>query len=442
MKALLRCGSAPSSGSSRSGASASGAPLRPAPDELGGQQLLVGRAGGPLAQVLPEGRHPRVQLAEDHVGAVAAQHLGLRHRRQVAGLVHVAQDELAGLERRLVRVVAGNAAAFNRRLAHAILEAEWLALVRQRVDVLSPDRHDAGEIAQAVAGALKDRLKLRGIGRERDQRDMDIGRAERRFPVFGRVLADIAQLGCPRRHALLELQREAGERTLRHAQRLEALEAERRSERGLLAGIGRAGGGIEHRDQPPQQFAAGVLVVDAQQDIGAGVGRGPGVQGPGLDIMQLERDAGISGRAVRSGLGGHSGHSALFTFRHRCRRWIGRRRHCRRVGRRQIREGLGGRGVAWLTPSRMRGPLPALISSVARVSITSSLSERPPQVACVLALEQRLLDLKEAVLGIRLGDIHHQVIGQQQLGQRVVALRVRRPIRLAIKAVKDRAGWR
>ena len=53
----------------------------PAPDELGGQQLLLGRAGGALAQVLPEGRHPRVQLAEDHVGAVAAQHLGLRHRR-------------------------------------------------------------------------------------------------------------------------------------------------------------------------------------------------------------------------------------------------------------------------------------------------------------------------------------------------------------------------
>src|SRR5262249_16916048 len=39
--------------------------------------------------------------------------------------------------------------------------------------------------------------------------------------------------------------------------------------------------------------------------------------------------------------------------------------------------------VAWSTPSRMRGPLPALIISVYSVSIMSSLSERPPQLVCV-----------------------------------------------------------
>src|SRR6185312_2402521 len=73
-KALLRAGSAPSSGSSLSGARASGAPL--------------------------------VQRAEGHVGAVATQHLRLRHRRHVAGLVLVAKDELADLQRRFVRVAA------------------------------------------------------------------------------------------------------------------------------------------------------------------------------------------------------------------------------------------------------------------------------------------------------------------------------------------------
>ena len=65
-----------------------------------------------------------MQLAEDHVGAVAAQHLGLRHRGHVAGLVLVAQDELAGLERRLVRVGAEDAGALDGRVADAVLEAE------------------------------------------------------------------------------------------------------------------------------------------------------------------------------------------------------------------------------------------------------------------------------------------------------------------------------
>src|SRR5262249_19098732 len=111
----------------------------PAPDELGGQQLLVLWAGSALAQILAEGRHARVQLAHDHVRAVAPQHRGLRHRPQVAGLILVAQDELAGFERRLVRVGARDAAALDGGLADAILETKRLALVGQRVDILAPE---------------------------------------------------------------------------------------------------------------------------------------------------------------------------------------------------------------------------------------------------------------------------------------------------------------
>ena len=76
----------------------------PAPDHLGAEQRLVLAARGLRAQVLPVRRHLRVQLAEDDVGAVAAEHVRRRHRRQLAGLVGVAEDDLAGLERPLLRV--------------------------------------------------------------------------------------------------------------------------------------------------------------------------------------------------------------------------------------------------------------------------------------------------------------------------------------------------
>ena len=47
------------------------------------------------------------------------------------------------------------------------------------------------------------------------------------------------------------------------------------------------------------------------------------------------------------------------------------------------------------TPSRITGPLPALMSIVKIVSITSSLSARPPHVECGRPLHHRLLDLED-----------------------------------------------
>ena len=219
MKALLRCGSAPSSGSSLLRGQRQRRAARPAPDELGGQQLLLGAARGALAQVLAA-RRPRACAA---CGRRRRCRCGRAPRAvasgaTVAGLVRVAQDELAGLERRLVRVAARDAAALDRRLADPVLEAERFALVRQRrrrpaarSGTTPGDR--AGRRGRGRARASEPRSSRR----ERDQRDVDVGRAERRLPVLGRVLADVAQVGRPCRHALLELGREAGQRRRRHA---------------------------------------------------------------------------------------------------------------------------------------------------------------------------------------------------------------------------------
>ena len=89
----------------------------PTPDNLGRQPLLLGAVLSVLAQVLSEGGYARVELAEDCVGAVAAQHIGLRYWGYVMDLVLVPQDELAGLERHFVRIGAGNASTLDCRMA-------------------------------------------------------------------------------------------------------------------------------------------------------------------------------------------------------------------------------------------------------------------------------------------------------------------------------------
>ena len=63
------------------------------------------------------------------------------------GFVLVPQDELAGLERRFVRIGAGNAGTLDGRMAEAIRESEHVAQVSCGMYILLPDEHDAGQVA-------------------------------------------------------------------------------------------------------------------------------------------------------------------------------------------------------------------------------------------------------------------------------------------------------
>ena len=117
---------------------------------------------------------------------------------------------------------------------------------------------------------------------------MDVRRPERLLPVFWRALPHVPQVGRAGGHALLELGREAGQRVLRHPERLEPLVAERHPERHRVVGIERRRR-VEIRDQAPQQLAPRAPVVDAHDLVRAGVGGRPGHQSPGLDVVQLQR---------------------------------------------------------------------------------------------------------------------------------------------------------
>ena len=134
------------------------------------------------------------------------------------------------------------AAALDRRLADAVLEAERRAAGRELVAVLAPDQLDAGELRVGAAGLLGDGLQPRGVGGEHGDGDVDVAGAERLLPVLGAAVADVAQLGGAGRHALPELRREAVQRLLRHAERLQAVVGEGDGDPGAVRGLGRRAG--------------------------------------------------------------------------------------------------------------------------------------------------------------------------------------------------------
>ena len=242
---MFRCRSAPSSGSSRSGERTNGAPLCQRPTILAPSSASSSRLAALLAQIAPVGGDAGVQLAEDDVGAVPAEHVRARHRRQAPGLVRVAEDDLARLERRLAGVRAGDAAALDGGLSDPVLEAEGGPSCGQLVAVLTPDHLDPGELFVRRARALEHRFQPGCVRRQRGERHVDVGGPERLLPVGRAALADVAQLGCPRGHPLPKLRREAVQRVLRHTERLQPLVGESSGDPGVLGRIGGRPAGID-----------------------------------------------------------------------------------------------------------------------------------------------------------------------------------------------------
>src|SRR5436190_962970 len=117
--------------------------------------------------------------------------------------------------------------------------------------------------------------------------------------------------------------------------------------------------------QPPHQLPSGGAVVDPKQQIPAHVWRRSLVQRAALDVVELEPPG--SRRCDR--------HSCP---REKCSGGVGGSAFGgARYG--NVRDpGL----VAWSTPSRITGPSPPFTIRVKNVSMTSSLSARPPHVSC------------------------------------------------------------
>ena len=120
----------------------------PAAHELRGEQLLSFGCVGVLAQVVAERADVLLKPPVGHVAAVARQHLGLR---QISGrpvFVGIAQDELAGFQRRSRarrRLLTGS---LHHRLRQPVSEAEVVVgVVKRRRRVQVEDRQAPHPVA-------------------------------------------------------------------------------------------------------------------------------------------------------------------------------------------------------------------------------------------------------------------------------------------------------
>ena len=120
-----------------------------------------------------------------------------------------------------------------------------------RFTISVPDGGGVYQLSVTATGMNPVVGTLRRVGGERAQRDMDIRGSERLLPILGGVLTNIPELCRTRGHPLLERQREAVERVLRHTERLQPLEREPGADPRLLAPISRAGGVAKCGNQPP-----------------------------------------------------------------------------------------------------------------------------------------------------------------------------------------------
>src|SRR5262249_15905094 len=106
-----------------------GGAAAPAAHHLRGDQPLFLRRRPLAAQVTPKTGNIPVELSKRHKGPVRTQVHGNRGVRGLPELVGIAENELAGLDR---RVTAGMcwAASLDMRIVQSVLEAEWVAPVR------------------------------------------------------------------------------------------------------------------------------------------------------------------------------------------------------------------------------------------------------------------------------------------------------------------------
>ena len=162
--------------------------------------------------------------------------------------------------------------------------------------------------------------------------------------------------------------------------------------------------------EPLDQPATVVAILDPQQQVRARVRRGPGLQDPALDVVELEGDGHRLGRLRRIGIG---------------------------FG--EVRERLRPRAARAVDTVADRGTV-APGDQQREDPVHDVVVEGPAAAGAVLfPIARRQLDLQErALLDVRLAEVEHQVVGQHQFGQGMRALLVQRPVDLAVEPVPER----
>nr|GEU28585.1 hypothetical protein [Tanacetum cinerariifolium] len=240
----------------------------PAAHHFRSQQVLRGFIAGLAADEVVERTHPAGVFAQHHERAVAAQLHRLGHGDRLARFTVFAEDEFAGGDGAFLAGQGRNAAAGHERLRNRVAEAERILGVGVGAEAVLADQGDAVRAFELVHRLGDGHVQCGRVAGIDGQRHVAGAGLECGVPVRGRIVVHVAQLlGAPG-HALLERQREAGQRRLGHAQRLESLEAQGHAHPGVAV-VGPAVGRRDVVGHALQQCAPAGGVVDVQHRVQA-----------------------------------------------------------------------------------------------------------------------------------------------------------------------------
>src|SRR5207245_5935575 len=137
---------------------------------------------------------PRLVFSQANVGAVAAQHVSLRHRKRHTALTWIAEDELPRFDRLPLTGKRIDTTAFNGGLADAVFIAERVETARLGAEVLNQQDGDARKTLILLPRCLHGAAPLLlGVADDADL-DVNLSATARPVPVLRNVHSVVTKL--------------------------------------------------------------------------------------------------------------------------------------------------------------------------------------------------------------------------------------------------------
>src|SRR6266478_7786954 len=242
----------------------------PAPDEFRRQQLALIVGLTVLLQEPVERSNPRLVFSQTNVGAVAAQHVWLRHRKRHTALTWIAEDELPHFDRLPLTGKRIDATALDGGLSDAVFISERVETARLSAEVLNQQDGDARKTLILLPRRLHGAAPLLfGVADDADL-DVNLSATERPVPVLRIVCSVVTKLLSTRSHSHSKCFRKALQGVFRQAQRHQPRIADRNRDPRVF-GIPPIGGRTDVRRESPQELTAAVRIVDVQEKVRAKV---------------------------------------------------------------------------------------------------------------------------------------------------------------------------
>jgi hypothetical protein len=166
--------------------------------------------------------HVLLQPAVSQEAPVAREDLGLREELLGSVLVGIAEDELAGLERRAGTGRGHVATSFDDRLRQPVAPPEVVVRVvegRCRLQIERREQLDPRAPREELLVLRQAALPLGAVAGEQDRDGVQVRAGESTHPVVRVIAPGVAQHLRPGDHALLELLGKGGQGGLVHPQR-------------------------------------------------------------------------------------------------------------------------------------------------------------------------------------------------------------------------------